>query len=209
MKTKSVIKKNNGIHRALVLRETTANKRFGNKAVQQEFISNLKFTINIHDNALIFDKLNKKDLFDKNLKNLPLIKFYIENDSLNIQKYVIKSLEHIYGYEMQTIFDINGENITELVLYKIYADGRIEYFNEDVNDDTVISSIDAKYLFTNNEKNVLYFFPNLEENIENIKEKLIKAFSVQKVDFIIPEEHSSSSNSSSRGGGKRKLKKYK
>ena len=56
--------KKGSIYNALSKRETTANRRFGNKDVRQEFIAKSKFTI-YRDNTLIFYSLNK-DFLIKN-----------------------------------------------------------------------------------------------------------------------------------------------
>ena len=129
--------KKGSIYNALSKRETTANRRFGNKDVRQEFIAKSKFTI-YRDNTLIFYSLNK-DFFDQKLKDIPLIEFNT-NKTLNVKTYIIKKLENINGYETETI-EINGKNIESLISYKIYGDGKTEYRDEYFNDDTVISSL--------------------------------------------------------------------
>ena len=203
--------KKRSIHNAVNMRETTANRSFNNTTVQQEFIAKSKFTIDRRDNTLIFYNLNE-DFFDQNLTSMPIIEFKINtklnpNITVDVKTYILKNLEHINGYKNDTIV-INGRDIESLISYKIYGDGKTEYKHEFFNDDTVISSLYKKYLFTNLEKNVLYFFPDFttDGNMPIINENLKQTFGVANVYYEIPEivEHVSS-----RGGGKRILKKYK
>ena len=203
--------KNGSIYNALSKRETTSNRRFGNKDVKQEFIAKSKFTIDRMDNTLIFYNLNE-DFFDQNLTGMPIIEFKINtklnpNITVDVKTYILKNLEHINGYKNDTIV-INGRDIESLISYKIYGDGKTEYIDEFYNDDTVISSLYKKYLFTNLEKNVLYFFPDFttDGNMPIINEYLKQTFGVAKVYYDMSEIVEPVS---SRGGGKRILKKYK
>ena len=202
--------KNRSVHNAVIMRETTANRRFGNNDVQQEFIAKSKFTID-RNNTLIFYNLNE-DFFDQNLTSMPIIEFKINtklnsNITVDLKTYILKKLEYINGYKTETI-EINGIDIESLISYKIYGDGKTEYIDEFYNDDTVISSLYKKYLFTNKEKNALYFFPDFttDGKMPIINEYLKQAFRVAKVYYEIPEIVKPVS---SRGGGKRILKKYK
>ena len=209
MTTRSIIRKS--IMNTLSKRETTSNRRFGHKDVQQEFIAKSKFTIDRRDNTLIFYSLNE-DFFDQNLTGMPLIKFEINtelnpNKTLDVKTYILKNLEYINGYENDTIV-INGRDIESLISYKIHGVGRKEYDDEYRNDDITISSLYRQYLFTNEHGNVLYFFPDFttDGNMPIINEYLKQTFGVAKVYYDMPEIVKPVS---SRGGGKRILKKYK
>ena len=179
----------------------TSNQRIPSR---KHFVDNIKLTIK--DNKIIFYKLFNTD--GNNLKNKEG-EYYFDFDD-DYKKF--KDIKIV-------VFDVDKFKHLNIKLYnKIYIDINnaqiVNYDEEDkegitstiiandilrVKDTISISSDKYKYLFTNKNKDILYYFSSFDSIIFS---ELKKYFGVDSIDFKIKEEKIS-------GGGKRILKTYK
>jgi hypothetical protein len=173
-------------------------------------INKFKLTITPQNNILFYklfntDGYNLKDKNDeyyfdfdgdkKNFKNIDLVVFDVDDkNDLTIKMFNDIDIE-INDAQIEDAVIIDDKYIEELVTSSITAKNIL---NE--NDIINISSVKYRFLFTNKNKNILYYFAtNDNAKIDIIKSKLEKAFGVNSIIFIIKEKIS---------GGKRLLKKY-
>ena len=169
---------------------------------RKHFVDNIGLTIK--NNKIIFYKLFNTD--GNNLKNKEG-EYYFDFDD-DYKKF--KDIKIV-------VFDVDKFKHLNIKIYnKIYIDINnaqiVNYDNEEditstiiannilrVKETISISSDKYKNLFTNKNKDILYYFAS---NDEIIYLDLKKYFGVDSIDFKIKEENIS-------GGGKRKLKSYK
>ena len=197
-------------------RTSTQNQSQSKKIVQD----NLKLTIK--KNKMIFTKLlntngyqlsnkNGDYYFDfdgdpKNLKHIKLVIFDIVNKKLTFNTYKIIS---IYSYNKQYNEDVEIESDdiqSTLLTTQIRVTNIL-----DVNDSITISSARYRFLFTNDDKNILYSFANHKSKFPLIIEQLIELFGVVSIHFSINEKNPNSSSHtpiSSGGWYKKQMKKY-
>ena len=197
------------------------------KTINPKIILKNKLKLTIKDNKIIFTKLintsgyqlSKKNgdyYFDfnddpKKLKNIKIVVFNIdENKELTINIYKDISI-YSYNAQREESVEIDSDDIQyELLTTEMTATN----INKDTDDSITISSARYRFLFTNDDKNILYYFAtNNKIKFPLILLQLKKIFGVNSIDFFIDEKKSnSSSRSRSRSGGeggiKKQMKKY-
>ena len=190
------------------------------RSINPKIILKNKLKLTIKDNKIVFTKLvntsgyqlsnkNGDYYFDfdddpKKLKKIKIVVFDIDQlNKLTINIYKDISI-YTYKAQREESVEIESDNIIhDLLTTEITA---TNISNKD--DNITISSARYRFLFTNDDKNILYYFAtNNKIKFPLILSQLKNLFGVNSIDFFI-DEKKPNSNSRSGGNKKKQMKKY-